>query len=157
MELLYALLYLALLGVLAQPVGQALPRRWFDPERPPYRLCGWERGGAVYDAVKIKAWKDRVPDMSKLLRHMVKKEIPRRSTAADVRAVLLETCVAECVHWALIVLSLGVLGIWRSPWCILLYLVYNILGNLPFILIQRYNRPRLLALYRKMKQREERL
>ena len=34
---------------------------------------------------------------------------------------------------------------------------FNLLGNLPFILIQRYNRPRMLALYKRLKRREERL
>lgn len=157
MHILYAILYLAVLGVLAHVLGQALPRRWFDPERFPWRLYGWERGGAVYDAVKIRAWKDRVPDMSKILGDMVKKQAPRHGSAAETEAVLLETCVAECVHWALMPLSLPILWIWHSPWCILLYFGYNILGNLPFILIQRYNRPRLLALHRRLKRREERL
>ena len=35
MHILYAILYLAGLGVLAHVLGQALPRCWFNPERFP--------------------------------------------------------------------------------------------------------------------------
>ena len=44
-----AALYAAALGVLAHPVGQALPRRWFDPHQAPYRCRDWEKGGRVYN------------------------------------------------------------------------------------------------------------
>ena len=153
MRILYAILYLAGLGILAHVLGQALPRRWFDPERFPWRLYGWERGGAVYDAVKIRAWKDRVPDMSKILGDMVKKQAPRHGSAAETEAVLLETCVAECVHWALTLLSAGIFFLWRSGWAVLLWLVYNVLGNVSFIVIQRYNRPRLQKLAEKTRRK----
>ena len=113
-----AALYAAALGVLAHPVGQALPRRWFDPHQAPYRCL--------------------MPDM-------VKKKL----SAADPMSLVQETCVAECVHCWLIVLSVGMLFLWKSVWSWLLWLVYNLLGNVSFILIQRYNRPRLLRLAEK--------
>ncbi len=43
--------------------------------------------------------------------------------------------------------GLGVIVIWPCVWGVMLYLVYAILGNLIFIIIQRYNRPRLVRLY----------
>ena len=39
--LLASILYLALLGLLAHPVGQALPRRWFHPDRRPWTPWRW--------------------------------------------------------------------------------------------------------------------
>ena len=57
--------------------------------------------------------------------------------------------MAECVHCWLIVLSVGMLFLWKSVWSWRLWLVYNLLGNVSFILIQRYNRPRLLRLAEK--------
>ena len=33
-----------------------------------------------------------------------------------------------------------------AVWAVLLWLVYNVLGNVSFIVIQRYNRPRLQKL-----------
>ena len=35
-------LYLLTLALLAHPVGQALPRRWFDGGRFPYACYKWE-------------------------------------------------------------------------------------------------------------------
>ena len=67
--------------------------------------------------------------------------------------LIAETCVAECVHWALIVLSLGLFLFWRGGWAFAFWLVYNILGNVPFIIIQRYNRPRLVMLEERRKRR----
>ena len=45
--LLASILYLALLGLLAHPVGQALPRRWFHPDRRPWTPWRWEESGAA--------------------------------------------------------------------------------------------------------------
>ena len=141
-----AALYAAALGILAHPVGQALPRRrWFDPHRAPYRCWDWEKGGRVYNKLHIRRWKDRLPDMSRLMPDMVKKKL----AAADPMSLVQETCVAECVHCWLVALSVGMLFLWKSVWSWALWLVYNLLGNVSFILIQRYNRPRLLRLAEK--------
>lgn len=154
---LITILYLLLLALLAHPIGQALPRGWFRPERRPFAPWGWERNGAAYEKLKIKAWKDRLPDMSRIAGDMVKKQVSLRSSPAELYAVVQETCVAETVHGAEFILSLPVF-FFGLPWwgALAVYLVFNLLGNLPFLLIQRYNRPRLMALYKKQKQREER-
>ena len=91
--------------------------------------------------------------MSRRMGDMVKKRAPR--TAAEAEAVLRETCVAELVHGAELVLSVPAFFLMRSPWAILVYVIFNGLGNLPFLIIQRYNRPRLAAISRKLKKREE--
>ena len=154
MNFLYALMYIAALGILSHFVGQALPRSWFSAERFPYRAAEWEKGGKVYEKLGIKRWKDHLPDMSKIMPDMVKKKMSA-AKEQGMEVLIEETCVAECVHWALIVLSLGIFLFWRSPWSVVFWLVYNILGNLPFIIIQRYNRPRLVMLEQRRKRRAE--
>ena len=90
--------------------------------------------------------------MSKIMPDMVKKKMSAvKSQGMDV--LIAETCVAECVHYWLIVLSLGIFLFWRGGWALVFWLVYNILGNVPFILIQRYNRPRLVLLEQRRKRR----
>lgn len=155
MSLLYAALYVAALGILSHFVGQALPRAHFDPQKFPYRSADWENGGKVYEKLGIKHWKDRLPDMSKIMPDMVKKKMSAvKSQGMDV--LIAETCVAECVHWALMLLSLGIFFFWRGAWAVVFWLVYNLLGNLPFIIIQRYNRPRLVMLEQRRKRRAAR-
>ena len=143
-------IWLLALALLAHPLGQALPRRWFDGERFPYRCYKWEKQGRIYTRIGVERWKTLVPDMSRLLPDMVKKQVdPTAVTAAQAAVLVQETCVAECVHCWLVVLSVGMLFLWKSVWSWALWLVYNLLGNVSFILIQRYNRPRLLRLAEK--------
>ena len=152
-------LYLAALGVAAHPLGQALPRKWFCAEKAPWRSAPWEKGGRIYLKLGIRKWKDHLPDMSRLmpdmsrlLGDMVKKQLaPDGKT--DYALLVQETCVAECVHWALTLLSAGIFFLWRSGWAVLLWLVYNVLGNVSFIVIQRYNRPRLQKLAEKTRRK----
>lgn len=70
-----AVAYLLVLAVLAHPLGQALPRRWFDGGRFPYRCYKWEKQGKLYTRIGIERWKKLVPDMSRFLPDMVKKEV----------------------------------------------------------------------------------
>lgn len=153
MSLLYAVIYIAVLGILSHFVGQALPRARFSAESFPYRTADWENGGRVYEKLGIKRWKDALPDMSRIMPDMVKKKMTGQNREQGMDVLIAETCVAECVHYWLIVLSLGIFLFWRGGWAVVFWLVYNILGNVPFILIQRYNRPRLVLLEQRRKRR----
>ena len=150
--LLKGVLYLLALSLLAHPVGQALPRRWFFGDRWPWAPAPFEKEGRFWRKLGVHRWKDKVPDMSRLLGDMVKKQLaPDGKT--DYALLVQETCVAECVHWALTLLSAGIFFLWRSGWAALLWLVYNVLGNVSFIVIQRYNRPRLQKLAEKTRRK----
>lgn len=48
--------------------------------------------------------------------------------------------MAEMIHVLLSLTGLGCLVIWQGIGGVLVTAVYILLGNLPFILIQRYNR-----------------
>lgn len=109
-----AVAYLLVLAALAHPLGQALPRRWFDGGRFPYRCYKWEKQGKIYTRIGIERWKKLVPDMSRFLPDMVKKEVdPAAVTASHAELLVQETCVAEAVHTASILLGLGAL--WLCP------------------------------------------
>ena len=71
-------LYLAVLGVAAHPLGQALPRKWFCAEKAPWRPAPWEKGGRIYLKLGIRKWKDHLPDMSRLMPDMVRRYWCRR-------------------------------------------------------------------------------
>ncbi len=146
MSFLYAVIYIAALGIASHFIGQALPRAHFSAEKFPYRTAAWENGGRVYEKLGIKRWKDFMPDMSRIMPDMVKKKITKSSRGEGYDTLIKETCVAECVHYWLIALSLGIFLFWRGALAAVFWLVYNILGNVPFIIIQRYNRPRLVLL-----------
>ena len=109
----------------------------------------------IYEKLGIKKWKDRLPDMSRICKYMLQKKIPIGTRSEKVEALVLETCVAESVHLALCILSPVIFLFWRNAWGVALTVLYA-LCNIPFIMIQRYNRPRLTALSARMRKREER-
>lgn len=146
--LLKGVLYLLALSLLAHPVGQALPRRWFSGEKWPWASAPFEKEGRFWRKLGVHRWKDKVPDMSRLLGDMVKKQLATDGKT-DYALLVQETCVAECVHFFLGLLSLGAFAFCRRGWMIFIVAVYILLGNLPFQIIQRYNRPRLVRLMRK--------
>jgi hypothetical protein len=61
------------------------------------------------------------------------------------RRFILESKRAELVHW-LAILPFWVFGLWGPPIVIPIMFVYALAVNLPCIIAQRYNRPRLLRL-----------
>jgi len=148
-------LILAVLGVCMTIIGELLPRKWFRHDGPFFRSFPWEKNGAVYNKVQVKKWKDRVLDMSKILPGAFKKKMSSFHDAAFSLRLLQETCVAETVHWLLILFS-PVFVIFMKPGYGAVFCLLYILGNLPFIVIQRYNRPRLAAIYARQLRLQER-
>jgi len=145
-------LYVLLLGIASHFVGQALPRHWFDPDRFPFRMRVWEKDGAFYRKIRIRKWKNKLPDASKYAPDMYRKEIASSPDEAHVQRLIEESCVAEFIHKMLILLSLLVVRIWRGRHGWVCWILC-VLGNLPFIFIQRFNRPRLQALLQRMQEK----
>lgn len=155
MPLLKSLLYLAILGILAHFIGEALPRSAFKPELAPFSSFKWEQNGRIYERIAIHKWKDHLPDMSRVMKDMMPKRLSGgRVSAGNVYRLAVETCVSETVHWALCVSAFGVGIFWRGAARWIMPLIV-ILSNIPFIMIQRYNRPKLLALSKRLHKREE--
>ena len=148
--------YIAFAGVASHFIGEALPRDRFDPRRPPFAPWRWELDGRVYRALRVHSWKKRLPDMSRIAPYMVRKAVSLTATSEQVARVARETCVAEAVHWSLMLSSFAIYLLWPTRWGALLAVLYG-LSHLPFIIIQRYNRPTLVALSERLKQREERI
>lgn len=154
MEFLKSIVYVAFIGILAHYVGEALPRRLFREDRFPFKLYKWERNGKVYEYIWIKKWKTKVPDMSRYMKDMLPKKVSFGSDSESVDMLIRETCVAEFIHKALCVFSLGVYFFWKNNIGIILALVC-IICNVPFIIIQRCNRPHLIRLRNRLRRREE--
>lgn len=157
MAFLWSVLYVIAIGIASHFIGEAIPRDRFDAKSALFRTRAWERGGRIYEKLKIQKWKDRMPDMSRIMKDMVPKRVGACPKAADVWVLVGETCRAEAVHWGLCVASLAICLFWLDMlWAGLALSLAVILGNIPFILIQRYNRPMLIDLAKRLEVREER-
>ena len=154
-ETLRFVIPVGVIGILAHVIGEALPRRWFDASRFPYRAYAFERNGRFYEALGIRKWKNVLPEKSRIAPGTYRKAIrgsAQQHSAAHMERLLQETCVAECVHWALLVISPILLFTMESPAAYVMTPLYG-LSNLPYIMIQRYNRPRLAVLSARMQRK----
>ena len=151
------LAYIAAWGLLCFPLGRLFKRLDLRWDRPPFRTMAWERDGAAYRRAGIQKWKDIAPDVSRMFPGSVpRKALSTRPTPAVMEDMLLETCVAELTHDMLILSGAALLWLWPGVGGIAVYAVYVLLGNVPFIMIQRYNRPRFARLLEAAKARERR-
>lgn len=144
------------IGALSFLCGEALPRKNFDYREFPFCCFAWEENGKWYLKFKIDRWKDKMPDMSQYIQKTVRKKMPFNRMGSELTyRLVIETCVAELVHWLLIIVSPIFLvlmdGLWG--WA---GIGLSILGNLPFIMIQRFNRPRMVRVYERQIKHEQR-
>ncbi|MDO5401366.1 MAG: glycosyl-4,4'-diaponeurosporenoate acyltransferase [Eubacteriales bacterium] len=152
--LIKCLIYLAAVGLAAFFLGRLLPKDWFSYGEAPFRAFPFERGGKIYEALGIRKWKDRLPDMSRILPRLIpSKALPKATSARQVEAMLRETCVAELTHGLLCILGWGCIKLWKGAGGWVLWALYA-LGNLPFCMIQRYNRPKLARLLARLQAKE---
>ena len=143
--------YLTLASVVSFFVGRLLPRQWPDPYCGLWRSFSFEQEGRIYEKLGIRRWQKKVPDMSRILPRMIP---PKRLEGRDLRhlpEMIRETCVAELIHLLLCLSGLYCLHIWPGVGGAFVAALFA-LGNLPFILVQRYNRPRLKRLLRRRAQ-----
>lgn len=142
--------FLIITGVIAFFVGRLLPKKWFCADRFPYRSFRFEQDGRIYDKLRIRKWQNRVLDMSKILPFMM----PAKNLTGDYKKrlprMLQETCVAELIHALNCFVGLYCLKLYPGVGGVIISILYIILFNLPFILIQRYNRPRLMRLAKRV-------
>ncbi len=148
-RLFYSLVYLGILGIVSFPFGRILAHRRWNPEAFPFRGYKWEKEGMIYDKyLRIRRWKDRVPDVSKWVPNVVPKKTLVKPTLDQLDSMIQETCVAEKMHIILCFLSIPVLFIMEGVFGIVLFMFTVIFGNIPFALIQRYNRFRYMRIRR---------
>jgi len=142
--------YLAVTGILSFVAGRILPKAWFDPECFPYRSFAFEKDGKIYDKLKIRQWQNKVPDMSRIFRRIMPAKNLSGDYAERLPLMLQETCIAELIHSLLCFSGLFCIALWPGTGGRVIALINIVFFNLPFVLIQRYNRPRLMKLYRRL-------
>ncbi|PKH40969.1 glycosyl-4,4'-diaponeurosporenoate acyltransferase [Nocardioides alpinus] len=102
--------------------------------------------------LRIHRWKDRLPEAGALFDGGIsKRELPSHD-ADGLEVFVRETRRAELAHWWAMCCS-PLFLIWNPPLAAALLVAYGVLVNLPFIVIQRYNRARTRSLITRLERR----
>ena len=137
-------------------IGSRVPDRFFKPDGFWMKTRGWEKNGDFYRRVfRVERWKHLLPEGAKAHKAGFKKKQLSSVDAKYLEAFIAETGRAEIFHWLQIV-PFWVFGLWSPTFVIWIMLGYALLVNLPCIIAQRYNRPRLIKVYRYLQKKRER-
>jgi glycosyl-4,4'-diaponeurosporenoate acyltransferase len=114
-----------------------------------FRLRPFETGGRFYERwLRIKRWKDLLPDAGELFRGGISKRALVTHDRERLERFAAETRRAELAHW-LILGAAPWFFLWNPWWLGLAMAGYGIVANVPCVAIQRYNRARLLRMIRR--------
>ena len=93
--------------------------------------------------LKIDKWKDRVPELGGVFGDGFQKRSIDLGTREQLELFIRETRRAELAHW---VMTAGwIITIAFNPlWAIVFNLIFAHIVNFPCLIIQRYNRARLI-------------
>ncbi len=145
-------IYLTSLGMLSFFAGRKIPKSWINPDIFPYKSFQFENDGRVYEQFGVKKWQNKVLDMSKIFPKIIPQKKVNNNLQEALPIMIKETCIAEIVHWFLFIPVLYCLVLWEGIGGVLVVMFYE-LFNIPFIIIQRYNRPRLINTLKKIEKR----
>ena len=130
-------------GVIATFIRRALPNKWYDYKvqwrKVPEKECKF------YDALHIKAWKDKVLELG-VLTCFSKKKIANPRSREYLEQFILECNYGWSIHLWNSILGFAIIFVYPKafwlpvmlPACIINF----VLGMLPFMIL-RYNLPRL--------------
>ena len=109
-----------------------------------FRIRGIEAGGGFYERwLRIKRWKDRLPEAGNLFRGgLSKRRLPHHDREGLERFAV-ETRRAELTHSAILAATPWFF-LWNPWWLGVAMAGYGIAANVPCLAVQRYNRARLL-------------
>lgn len=128
-----------------------IPQKYLSPELFYFKEHSWEKGGKFYeDVFYVKRWKKFLPDGGAVLGGGYKKKQLTDFSKENLNQFLIESCRAEVTH-VIAIFPFWVFGFFASSRVVLIMFIYALLVNLPCIIVQRYNRPRISKLIKRMK------
>ena len=155
MEFIKCAVYLILLSLLFFVIGRLMSKVPLPVNCKLFQSMTFENEGRIYNKLKVKEWKGCVPDMSRILPStMPPKRVSINDGVSTLVLLLKETCIAEITHDLLCFFGFACTLIWRGLGGFCVSVIY-MLGNLPYIIIQRYNRPKLRKLLSQVRERED--
>lgn len=153
----FAVVLVILVDALVATASRLLPAKCANHEKKIYTVSAKEK--KFYEKLKIRKWKDRVPEIGHFTGF-------RKNKIADPKSVeyldrfLLEACYGELGHFLSLFLGFSILlffpltGIWLAV--SIPVAIINVLLNLPSLFILRYNSYKLEILRKSNLKKQQR-
>ncbi|PSL41537.1 glycosyl-4,4'-diaponeurosporenoate acyltransferase [Planomicrobium soli] len=120
-----------------------IPFQWFVHHQGLFQPIRFERNGELWQRLfRVKDWKQQLPDGSMLFPKAYNKKALHGRDSSSLTEFLVESRRAELTHW-LSIIPAPLFLLWNPVGIFWANVAYAVLFNAPFILAQRYNRPRL--------------
>lgn len=127
-------------------IVHSIPEKRIHPFKKFYIISKTEK--KFYEKLGVRKWKTKIPESGKYLCNFAKDKVEDPNNNEYVLKFLRETCYAEIMHF--ISIFFGFLSLAFMPYKLSIVLpivsVNAILQLLP-VIVQRYNRVRLISLY----------
>ncbi len=133
--------------IIALIVRWFLPKKLTNPFLKIYTVHNWER--KFYNKLGIRIWKDKIPEAGKFFANFDKSKVNNISDNNHLYKFMQETIYAEHMHFLSAIFGLLVVFVNLKLWYIvaLPLIIVNAIINLMPVMVQRYNRPRLMLAY----------
>lgn len=120
-----------------------------NPMSKRYQVHDWE--DKFYVKLGIRKWKDKIPELGKLFAGFDKSQVGDMKDNEHVKQFIAETVLAEYIHVSSAILGLlAVFGCLKTWYIVgLPLLLANFIINIMPAMVQRYNRPKLMLLYKR--------
>jgi glycosyl-4,4'-diaponeurosporenoate acyltransferase len=121
-----------------------LPNRFYSPDSFFFRAHRFENEGRIYDRIfRVSRWKHLLPDGGMVWKKRGFKKKKLDSFSEEIlNRFLVESARGELTHW-LAIFPFWVFWFFTPPIVPWIMLIYALLVNMPCIIAQRYNRPRV--------------
>ncbi|TLS36080.1 glycosyl-4,4'-diaponeurosporenoate acyltransferase [Pseudalkalibacillus caeni] len=129
-----------------------LNNRYFTEDNWYYRQKDWEKSGGIYEKLGVNKWKTIVPDGGGVFKGGFRKKRLLGRSGEYFQMFIQETRRAEFTHLILIPPSL-LFFIWNTLEVGFIMVAYALIVNIPFIIIQRYNRFRFQRILTRKQQK----
>ncbi|WP_411773995.1 glycosyl-4,4'-diaponeurosporenoate acyltransferase CrtO family protein [Staphylococcus shinii] len=135
--------------VIAQ-FGTRINYKYLEKDNIYFKSWNFEQEGRLWQQlVKVQYWKHRLPDGQNINPNIVSKTtFDISNNMYEIRQFILETRRAELVHLLSII---PIIVFFKSSKSVkIINLFYVIIANVPCMVVQRYNRPKLIRIYLKL-------
>lgn len=134
--------------------GTRIPQSFFIKHAHWFNTFAWEKRGKIWQQwFKVHRWKSLIPEGHRLNQNIYDKSQLHQLNQLQIERLIIEMRRAEFIHWISMIPVLFFIK--SSNFLKIINIFYAVLANLPIIIAQRYNRPRLQRVLQLLKRRGE--